>query len=107
MNLVNNAVTYGAPGRPVLISVEQCGGEAMRLEVRNEGTPIAEENVERIFEPFQRASDAGGGIGLGLYIVRRIVEAHHGMIDVESSAESGTVFRIVLPRYASDATMPC
>ena len=101
-NLANNAVAYGASNRPIAIAVEGCDGDAVRIEVRNEGNPISPENIERIFEPFQRASDASGGIGLGLYIIKRIVDAHHGTIGVESSEQSGTVFGIVLPRAASD-----
>ena len=101
-NLANNAVAYGASDRPISIVVEGCDGDAVRIEVRNEGNPISPENIERIFEPFQRASDASGGIGLGLYIIKPIVDAHHGTIAVESSEPSGTVFGIVLPRAPSD-----
>ena len=102
VNLAANAAQYGTPGRAVSISAAECG-DAVTIEVHNEGTPIPPETAVRIFEPYERASDAGGGIGLGLYIVRRIVDAHHGTIAVESSSETGTLFRIVLPRVATDA----
>jgi signal transduction histidine kinase len=102
-NLVDNAILHGAIGRPVTVSIS---GEEQQvlLSVHNEGNPIAESARHRIFEPLTRAEpDASderkaGGLGLGLYIVRAIAEAHGGSVDVSSSEERGTTFTVRLPR---------
>lgn len=99
-NLVTNALTHGAEGSPVEVRLNG-EGEALVLEVANTGNPIPPALLTRIFEPFTRAStegDALKGVGLGLFIVHEIVTAHGGHIQVSSSAEAGTVFRVTLPR---------
>jgi PAS domain S-box-containing protein len=99
-NLVTNALKHGAEALPVQVRVERAGAEVM-LEVLNQGAPIPPELLPRIFEPFTRASTGGDalkGVGLGLFIVHEIVTAHRGRISVSSTAEEGTVFRVVLPR---------
>jgi sigma-B regulation protein RsbU (phosphoserine phosphatase) len=67
--------------------------------VHNGGKPIPPELLSRLFEPMVRGSEAGAvqGVGLGLYIVREIVRAHGGRVDVSSSAEAGTAFTLDLP----------
>jgi len=97
-NLLSNALKYGA-GRPVAISLE---GDAERvvLEVADHGIGIASENLSRIFERFERAVSGHhyGGLGLGLWIVRQIVEGLGGRISVLSHPGSGSVFTVELPR---------
>jgi two-component system sensor histidine kinase KdpD len=96
--IVNNAFKYAAPGTPINIGVELAGAEAM-ISVRNVGPMIPTSDYERIFEQFYRAkSTAQGppGSGLGLSIVRRIMEAHQGRVWVESDAGT-TVFSLALP----------
>ena len=96
--IVNNAFKYAAPGTPINIGVELAGAEAM-ISVRNVGPMIPPSDYERIFEQFYRAkSTAQGppGSGLGLSIVRRIMEAHQGRVWVESDAGT-TVFSLALP----------
>ncbi|WP_224369138.1 PAS domain-containing sensor histidine kinase [Hyalangium versicolor] len=99
-NLVTNALKHGAPETP--IEVRLTGEEAqVVLEVVNQGRAIPAELLPRLFEPFTRASSGGDalkGVGLGLFIVHEIVAAHRGLISVSSSAETGTVFRVELPR---------
>lgn len=96
-NLLSNAVKFGA-GKPIEISIEQAQGRA-RLEVKDHGIGIAPERRERIFERFERAVSARhyGGLGLGLDICRRIVEAHGGSIRVESELGHGAKFTVELP----------
>lgn len=99
-NLVSNALTHGAEEAPIQVRVGGEGPEVV-LEVANQGNPIPPELLPRIFEPFTRASEGGHslkGVGLGLFIVHEIVAAHGGHIDVRSSAGTGTVFRVRLPR---------
>jgi signal transduction histidine kinase len=96
-NLVSNACKYGA-GRPVHVSVAQDGAVA-RLSVRDHGIGIAPADRERIFERFERAASARhyGGLGLGLYITRQVVEAHGGAIQVVSHTGAGSTFSVELP----------
>ncbi|WP_375769037.1 MEDS domain-containing protein [Archangium gephyra] len=97
-NLLSNALKYGA-GKPVHVAVR---GEPERavLVVRDEGIGIEPEHLERIFGKFERAVSGRhyGGLGLGLYITRQIVQALEGTIEVESELGHGSTFRVVLPR---------
>jgi PAS domain S-box-containing protein len=96
-NLLGNALKY-APGKPVRIAVGKRDGRA-ELSVSDEGPGIPAGAEERIFRRFERAVDMRnyGGLGLGLYIAREIVQAHGGTICVESGAETGATFRVLLP----------
>jgi signal transduction histidine kinase len=94
-NLLGNAVEHGEGG-PIRIRVR--GDEAsLVLEVHNGGAPIDPNIVGSIFEPF-RGGDRSSGLGLGLYIVREIVRAHLGAVDVRSTLEEGTTFTVTLPK---------
>ena len=102
VNLLTNATKYGA-GRPIEITVE--GDAALaRLRVRDEGIGIAEEDASRIFERFERAVSVRhyGGFGIGLWIVREIIQALGGTIEVESALGKGSTFTITLPRRGPD-----
>ncbi len=105
-NLVANALKYSAPATPVAVWARGEGVDVV-LEVRNEGAPIAEDARERLFQPMQRAAGSAGAgdrsVGLGLFIVKHIVEAHGGSVTVRSAVEAGTVFTVRLPR-SSDAS---
>ena len=75
----------------------QNGSNDVEIVVRDTGTGILEDNVEKIFEPFFSTKQVGRGTGLGLSICYGIIEAHGGRIEVESKLEEGTTFRVVLP----------
>jgi PAS domain S-box-containing protein len=96
-NLLSNALKYGA-GAPVELTVERAGASA-RVSVADHGIGIAPEDVARIFGKFERAVSARhyGGLGLGLFIARQIVEAHSGSIHVESTPGKGSTFTVELP----------
>jgi len=96
-NLVSNAIKYGA-GRPIEVFVESAGG-AGRLSVRDHGIGIAENDQSRIFERFERLVPGGqaGGFGLGLWIVREVIDALGGTIEIESRVGAGTTFVVELP----------
>jgi heavy metal sensor kinase len=100
--LVDNAVKYTPTGGTVRIAC-QTADESTRIEIRDSGIGIAEEDLPYIFERFYRADRARsrepGGAGLGLTIARWIVSKHDGTIQVESNVGSGTMFRIELPIY--------
>ena len=100
-NLVGNAIKFTPDGGHVDVRAGPAGELAV-LEVADDGIGIAEEEQERVFERFFRASGAAEGqvpgTGLGLAITKAIVEAHDGKIDVRSSRGEGTTFRVELPR---------
>ena len=104
-NLLNNAVQHGDPQAPVSLNV-QGEDDAVVLSISNAGKPIPPEALQSIFEPLIQAGGVDSeshersktSLGLGLFIVREIVQGHEGTIAVESSAETGTVFTIRLPR---------
>ena len=97
-NLLGNAVKYGA-GKPISVSVRGEDGTAI-LRVSDQGIGIAPDRKDRVFERFERAVSSRhyGGLGLGLYIVRQIVEAHGGSVSVESEPGKGSVFTVRLPK---------
>lgn len=96
-NLLVNALKYGQ-GKPVGVAVSADERRAV-LCVRDQGIGIRKDDVKRLFRPFERAVPLNnyGGLGLGLYIVRQVVEAHGGSIAVESEPGRGSVFTVELP----------
>jgi PAS domain S-box-containing protein len=95
-NLLLNAIKYGC-GRPIRLDAARDGAEA-RLAVIDQGLGVAQEDTHRIFDKFERAVPPQyGGLGLGLFIARQIVEAHHGRLEIESSPGIGSTFRVNLP----------
>lgn len=97
-NLLSNAMKYGA-GKPVEVTVA-AAGDAATIAVQDHGIGISKVDLERIFGRFERAVSARnyGGLGLGLYITRQLVEAHGGTIRVTSEPGAGAVFVVILPR---------
>lgn len=94
-NLIRNAVTHGEG--EVLVRVRDAG-QHVELHVHNAGEPIPPDLLPLMFHPFERGSNEGRGLGLGLYIVRAIATAHGGSVDAASSRAEGTTFRLSLPR---------
>jgi PAS domain S-box-containing protein len=97
VNLLSNAVRYGA-GKPVEVRLGREGTMAV-LAVKDQGIGISREDLSRIFGKFERAvSDRNyGGLGLGLYITRQLVDAMGGSIEVESTPGQGSTFTVRLP----------
>ncbi len=98
-NLVSNAVKYSAPGTRVTVRVEAKEQLAV-LSVSDEGPGIGEEDLRVLFQPFGRGRSADAfaeGTGMGLHIVKQIVEAHGGRIEVQSEVGRGSTFRVSLP----------
>lgn len=103
LNLLTNAIKYNRPGGRVEIRLRREGDE-VRLEVADTGVGIPPEALPHIFERFYRVPDQegrAGGTGLGLAIAKRIVESHHGRIEVKSEPGVGSTFIVTLP-----ATLP-
>jgi signal transduction histidine kinase len=97
-NLLSNAVKYSA-GKPIALEVRATDGEVV-LTVADRGSGIDPAALPRIFERFERASPERrrGGLGLGLYVAREIVEGHGGRIGAESEPGVGSTFTVSLPR---------
>jgi signal transduction histidine kinase len=101
-NLIGNALQHGSGNRGVTVTLTGLP-DAVRLTVHNDGPPIAEDAIGTIFDPLVRSAEEELGqpstsLGLGLFIVRQVVDAHQGTIEVSSSEAAGTLFTVVLPR---------
>jgi signal transduction histidine kinase len=103
-NLIGNAIQHGSDAAPIVVSV--VGEQAVELRVQNTGESIPQTDLPMIFDPLVKGTAAdskarrrAGSMGLGLYIAREVVIAHGGVISVTSTATSGTVFKVILPRH--------
>jgi PAS domain S-box-containing protein len=96
-NLVSNAIRYAA-GSPIAVTVERQDHDAV-IEVRDQGPGLPDGQIARMFERFERGTSMRhyAGLGLGLYVVRQITEAHGGQVTAENSAGGGARFTVRLP----------
>jgi len=100
VNLLDNAVKYSGENREIAVRLEAQNGH-VTFEVEDHGLGIAAAEQERIFRRFYRVSNgSGGGYGLGLFLVRHIMDAHGGRIEVESEPGRGSRFRLLFPKVA-------
>ncbi|MDY7032790.1 MAG: response regulator [Thermodesulfobacteriota bacterium] len=101
INLISNAIKYNVEGGSVTIHLLP-EGEFLRIDITDTGIGIPEQDLPRIFDRFYRAKSSKTrmviGTGLGLPIVKGIIEAHHGSIKIQSKEEKGTTFTVLLPR---------
>jgi two-component system, OmpR family, sensor kinase len=107
-NLVSNAIKYGG-GTPVDVRVALAAPEVACFEVADRGPGIAPEDRRRIFEKFERVVSSSrdrSGFGLGLWIVGRMVAAHHGSIEVTQAPGGGALFRVHLPLHTPKPQQP-
>jgi PAS domain S-box-containing protein len=108
-NLVNNAIHYSPEHSPVRVRTHGTR-DVVALAVHNAGSAIPPELRSRLFEPMMRAEREGGrgnrGLGLGLFIVKHIVDAHGGTLRVHSTEQSGTTFLVRLPRWLGRPAHP-
>lgn len=101
VNLISNALRYGE-GKPVDISLAKTRNSAV-IEVRDHGIGIGAKDQERIFDAFERVmhQDSTGGLGLGLFITKQLVDAHGGAITLQSQPGHGALFSVTLPLAGS------
>lgn len=105
-NLLSNAMKYGS-GAPIAITVVRDGAQS-RVEVRDHGIGIAQNDLNRIFGIYERAVSTRhyGGLGMGLFIARQIAEAHGGTIRATSEHRAGSTFVLELPHGAERLSLP-
>lgn len=105
-NVLSNAVKYSPDGGTVTVGITQVGAD-VHVSITDEGVGIPAEDMSRMFDLFTQLDMSTtrrfGGTGMGLYLTRRIVEAHHGNVEVESVPGEGSQFTIVLPVSAGAA----
>jgi two-component system phosphate regulon sensor histidine kinase PhoR len=102
LNLLSNAIKYTPKSGHLQMRTEGCDGEVV-ISIRDNGVGIPQESLPLVFEKFYRvptSEQTAQGSGLGLFICKRIVEAHLGKIEVESKVGEGTCFTVHLPRLA-------
>ncbi|MFN8372455.1 MAG: PAS domain S-box protein [Anaerolineae bacterium] len=99
VNLLSNAIKYSRQPAHVELELE-CSDHLLTLRVRDQGIGIPPHDLPRLFQTFQRASNVSGisGTGIGLAIVKYVVELHSGTVSVDSQLNVGTTFTIALPR---------
>jgi len=99
-NLLGNALKYSPTGGKIAVTAGR-GADAVWFQVANEGTPLSQAQIRRLFDAYYRTEQARGsgspGSGLGLYIVKMLVEAHGGEVRVESQEGAGNRFSVHLP----------
>ncbi|MDQ3294952.1 MAG: GAF domain-containing protein [Myxococcota bacterium] len=98
-NLVANASQHGRADAPIRVTVDGRASDAVWFEIQNKGT-IPPSLLQTVFDPFRGTNHRHGsrGLGLGLFIVKEIVRAHGGTVQVSSTDEAGTTFTVRLPR---------
>lgn len=102
LNLLSNACKYNRPGGHVRVDVTNAGAEVF-LDVVDDGVGMTKEHMSHMFEPFNRLGNEGHaieGTGIGLTLTRQLAELMKGRLEIESSPDSGTRARLVLPSYA-------
>lgn len=102
-NLISNALQYGSAESDITV-ITRDYGDYVVFTVHNDGVPIPEQNQHQVFDLMHRVPSKDNernlkkNLGLGLYIVREIITAHHGQISVSSTEAKGTTFRVQLPK---------
>jgi two-component system sensor histidine kinase TctE len=96
VNLIDNALRYAGRGATVTVRVRTAAG-LVHMEVEDNGPGVPESEREHVFERFVRATGDGTGCGLGLAIVREIVERHAGHVELKAAQPNGALFCVTLP----------
>lgn len=96
-NLLSNALKYTPAGGDIFVSLKTADEDFLRIDVRDTGKGISNEEAEKVFERFFQAKGAASGTGIGLALVKSFVELHHGKAWVESEPDKGSDFIVVIP----------
>ncbi len=108
VNLIGNAVKFSPPGGAIAVTATNGREGDLTFTIEDDGPGIATADRERVFEPFWQKADSqtrdtGGGVGLGLSIVRAIVQAHHGSISIDDNPAGGARVTVWLPGRVAGA----
>ena len=105
-NLLSNAIKYRSPDRPLLVRIrtEQVGPETV-LSVQDNGLGIRPHQLHKLFSMFTRLHSHVEGTGIGLYMIKRIIENNGGTIEVESEIEAGTRFTVRFKNTVKEAAV--
>jgi signal transduction histidine kinase len=105
LNLLSNAVKFTPEGGSIILRVKEKEASLI-VEVEDNGPGIPEEEIENIFRPYYRLEGHENlcGVGLGLLLVKRLVELHQGRVEVKSELEKGSIFSFSLPIKKDEAT---
>jgi signal transduction histidine kinase len=104
-NLVSNAIKYSPNGGVIEVHVERVDDQAL-VSVRDEGIGITPESLKKLFQRYYRSPEASKiaqGLGLGLYVTKRLVELHDGTLSVTSATGVGSTFSFTVPLHAASA----
>jgi signal transduction histidine kinase len=100
-NLLTNAIKFSFPGKKIMVNLERIEGD-IQIVVEDQGQGIPQHELQDLFKPFTQTSvkptHGEQSTGLGLYSVKRIVDAHEGTVTVESTVGTGTRFCVMLPK---------
>lgn len=102
VNVIDNAIKYSPPHTSIKVRLVDVDQKHMALHIVDEGMGIAEDDLQRLFDPFFQVvtqGEAEAGVGLGLPFVKTVIERHGGSVNVQSAPGIGTDFKIVLPRH--------
>jgi two-component system phosphate regulon sensor histidine kinase PhoR len=100
-NLIDNAIKYSSDEKDIVIQIVE-KEKQVEIKVKDKGIGIPSKEIEKIFKPFYRHAEASRhnpkGVGLGLKIVKHIMEAHKGEVKVESQPNKGSTFSLIFPK---------
>jgi two-component system phosphate regulon sensor histidine kinase PhoR len=109
-NLLSNAIKYSPDGGDIVVHAREVGEDRIGVSVSDHGIGIPEEQLGKLFMRFHRVDSRDSrkqyGTGIGLYLVKHLVEAHQGEVSVESEQGNGSTFTFVLPTNLSEETAP-
>jgi signal transduction histidine kinase len=110
LNLLSNAVKFTSEGQVLVRALPVADGKRVRIEVRDTGIGIRQDDMDAIFDDFRQVDQSStrkyGGTGLGLSITRKLVRLMGGTVEVESEFGKGSVFRVELPAKLDAALLP-
>ncbi|MCB9948417.1 MAG: PAS domain S-box protein [Rhodospirillaceae bacterium] len=110
VNLLTNAIKFTGPGGEIRVSAREVEPEALEIAVSDTGCGIPAEALERIMRPFEQADNAyarsSGGSGIGLAVVKSLVDLHNGAVTIDSIVDVGTTVRLCLPLKRGDGAVP-
>lgn len=107
-NLIGNAIKYSPSDTTITVKYLTVDDNNLKISVQDQGIGISADDQERIFDRYYRVKDVSSkyiaGFGIGLYLSKEIIELHNGSIQVQSSSNEGTIFSVVIPINAPDAS---